>query len=378
MITRDNELNKNVDMPVNIFNRADVDLDEKRIILGPTPGLLDSINRKHPDLFNHYKNLVDLDWDENEFDYGTCLHEFVDGPQDEAQMMIDTLAWQWETDTVIARILGSVISAFVTDSDALIGYARIQSNEYLHSLTYSEIARTAFKDPNVIMRTVLNNEEAHARLIEPALIFEEARVVALKYGLGLLTEKEVLPTALLFFAALPTLERAQFMPSFAVTFAFGQIGKFRAIANGVQKICQDEFEVHVPFNKAVFLKIVSTPEGRNAFDLIYPRIIKLLNAVNKSESEWVDYLFNGRKGIVGLTPESLKAYNEYSCADMAIFFGLEDRVKFDIIKTNPLPYMDEWINISKTQKSPQEEDNNQYKLNIVERDDNDIIYPLDF
>lgn len=366
------------EMPTGVFNKILPNAANHRVILGAELGLLDSINRRHPDSFAHYKNLIDLQWAEDEFPHQKSMVELEAASQEDRDIVIDTLAWQWETDSVIARILGVVINSFVTDSDILLGYGRIIDNENLHALSYSEIARTAFADPHEMLNRVLANEEAHSRLIEPALIFEEARVAALKYGLGMLTATEVLPTALLFFATLPTLERAQFMPSFAVTFAFGEQGRFRSIANTVQKICQDEFEVHVPFNKGVFLKIISTPEGRNAFDKIYPRIIKLLNAVNASEAQWVDHLFRGRRGIVGLTRDGLLAYNNHSASDMALFFGIEDRVNFPIVRDNPLPYMDEWVNISLTQKSPQEEDPNQYKLNIVERNDADVIYPINF
>lgn len=370
-------VNNKLELPIGIFNTALPELEERKIILGQEPGLLDTINRTDEVLFKHYKNLKDLDWDENEFRYALCLPEFAAGDED-AGIMIDTIAWQWETDTVIARILMKVIGSFVTDSDAIIGYSKIMENEQLHALTYSEIAKTAFTDPNLIMNQVLMNKEAHARLLEPALIFEEARIAACKYELGLITREEVLPTAILFFAALPTLERAQFMPSFAVTFAYGEVGRFRAVANGIQKICQDEFEVHIPFNKAVFLRCIATHEGRKAFEIVRPRIITLLNAINKSEFEWVDQLFNNRRSVAGLTKESLSAYNDYSATDMALFFGIEDEVSFEIIKQDPLPYMKGWINISKTQKSPQEEDPNQYKLNIVERNDHDLVYDTTF
>lgn len=360
-----------------IFN-TDVSLaeGENPPLLGKDLGLLDSINRKDSTLFDHFKNLKNLDWDENEFDYSTCRNEFEKGDVDSG-IMIDTIAWQWETDTVVARILQKVVASFVTDSDAILGYARITDNENLHGLTYSEIKRTAFTDPNMIMAKVLGNEAAHARLLEPGLIFEEARIAAAKYELGMITREEALPTALLFFAALPTLERAQFMPSFAITFAYHKVGRFVAIGNGVQKICQDEFEVHIPFNKAYFLRCISTPEGQRAFDMIYPRIIKLLNSINQSEREWVDQLFEGRRFVASVDKESILAFNDYSATDMAQFFGLEDKVSFPIINTNPLPYMDDYVNISKFQKSPQEEDNNQYKLNVVKPDHQELVFSME-
>lgn len=359
-----------------VFN-TDVQLasGENLPLLGHDLGLLDSINRTDDTLFNHYKNLKSLDWDENEFDYSTCRNEFEKGDVDSG-IMIDTIAWQWETDTVVARILQKVIASFVTDSDAILGYARIIDNENLHALTYSEIKRTAFVDPNVIMAKVLANEAAHARLSEPGKIFEEARIAAAKYELGMITREEALPIAILFFAALPSLERAQFMPSFAITAAYHSVGRFVAIGNGVQKICQDEFDVHIPFNKAYFLRCIATPEGQRAFDMVYPRIIKLLNGINLSERAWVNDLFEGRRFVASVDKESILAFNDYSASDMAIFFGLEDKVDFPIIKTNPLPYMDEFANISMSQKSPQEEDNNQYKLNVVKFDDEDKVFSL--
>ena len=43
------------------------------------------------------------------------------------------------------------------------------------------------------------------------------------------------------------LERLQFMASFAVTFTICSTGLFQSIGTAVQKICQDELEIHAEF-----------------------------------------------------------------------------------------------------------------------------------
>jgi hypothetical protein len=40
--------------------------------------------------------------------------------------------------------------------------------------------------------------------------------------------------------------------------------------------------------------------------------------------------------------------------------------------------MEDWINIGKTQAAPQEQDNNQYKVGAIVRDDDATSFDVDF
>jgi hypothetical protein len=43
-----------------------------------------------------------------------------------------------------------------------------------------------------------------------------------------------------------------------------------------------------------------------------------------------------------------------------------------------MPHVEDWINISKSQSAPQEQDNNQYKVGAIIRDDDNTDFAVDF
>ena len=45
-----------------------------------------------------------------------------------------------------------------------------------------------------------------------------------------------------------------------------------------------------------------------------------------------------------------------------------------MIDVNPLKFMDKWLKISNIQRSPQEENKGDYKVNVVLDDDADVVF----
>jgi ribonucleoside-diphosphate reductase beta chain len=176
--------------------------------------------------------------------------------------------------------------------------------------------------------------------------------------------------------ALLILERVQFMSSFAITFAICDTGMFGPIGKAVQKIAQDELEVHAEFDKAVLREELKTERGKVAFQQCEKQITDLLDEVIDSEFEWVDFLFSEGRELVGLNAEVLKRWTLFCSKDVYQFFKIKG--KHTLPKQNPLKFMENWLDISKTQPSPQEQDNAQYKVSIMRRDDADEEFDADF
>lgn len=364
-------------LPQHIFNLGKTNFGDTRVLLGELPGLNDSIHRHHQDLFDHYKNLKSLDWDEQEFRFTDCIPEFAE-EDDDAMLMIDNTAYQWEGDSIVSNAIPKVVHSTITNSDAMLGYMQIITNEGLHSLSYAEISKLAFSDPLTIMRKILEFGELHQRMAHLGEIFDRARIAAAKYELGQATKEEIMDDVVMFYCALTTLESNQFLASFAITFGFGEMGRFMPVVLAVQKICQDEFEVHIPFNMAILRNIFSFPEGRDSFDRIRPRVVELIKSVHQSEIDWIMHTTKGRQLPPVFDVPGLREFNDYRGTYLARFFEIEKEMPFKLVDKNPLNYMEKWINISKTQTSPQEQENNQYKLNIIDRDDRGLVLPIEF
>lgn len=370
----------------NIFNTSKTDYANttgvhRSLFLGEQPGLFDTVNRQFPKIWENYKNLKSLDWDEQEFsmDFKTCNQEFKTRPKSVCDRMIKTLGWQWEADSIAARTVLPIMAPFISAPELQAAYGRITDNEILHASTYSEIVRYSFDDPRSVIDEVLKVKEAMKRLVTVSEVMGTAYNVSHEYALGhRKADQETYNAIYMLVIAMLVLERIQFMSSFAVTFAIGSAGAFIPIAKSVQKICQDEFEVHVELGKLVLANEHQTEMGRIARQQTLPLVKKLIKEVVISELTFNNGLDLDADPLAGLNGRMLNNWSIYSAGDVYDTLEIIPDPDFEMPKSNPLPFMEKWIDISKTQAAPQEQQNGQYKVNVLTRTDTDKIYAIDF
>lgn len=364
-------------MDNKIFNVDKTDYEEPALFLGQEDGLFDTVNKRYPKIWKLYKTLRKMDWDANEFDYSSCNSDFKTCNPSVYNMMIKTLAWQWEADSVAARSLLPIIAPMISSSELFALYAEITKNELVHAETYSEIVRTSFDNPEEVLKEVLAVKESLSRLSEVGSVMKDVYTTSHKIALNQFSSRELAMQAVLFFeTSMLALERIQFMSSFAVTFSICNTGLFNPIGKAVQKIAQDELEVHVEAHKEVITILLKDPKWKEQYELIKPAIKNVLDEITKSEEDWVEYLHSTGDELVGTNKEMLKDWSLFCAKDVYHFLKIESDNKFP--KTNPLKWMERWLDISKTQPSPQEEDNAQYKINSVRRTDEGISFEVDF
>lgn len=346
------------------------------LFFGADPGLFDTINKHYPNIWAIYKEMKSLDWSEDEFDYSQCNLDFKNCPKPVYEMMIRTLAWQWEADSVASRNIAPIFAPFITDSTLWAAWQRISDNEVIHAATYSEIVRMSFDNPDHVLTDILGVKESLVRLTTVKIVFDEVFEASHKYALGMITSDEAYDKLFMAIVALFLLERVQFMASFAITFTICSTGWFQSIGKAVQKIAQDELEVHVELDKEVLRIELQTERGKATYNRLKPQIQKLFDEIVESEIVWTDYLFNEGRELVGANATIVKSWVLFNAAPVYKFLDLDGDYKFP--RSNPMPHLEDWINIGKTQSAPQEQDNNQYKVGSIVRDDVLINFNVDF
>jgi ribonucleoside-diphosphate reductase beta chain len=360
-----------------VFNTEKNDYETPSLFLGEDVGLFDTVNKRYPDIWKIYKTVKSLDWDESEFDYSSATRDFKTCDPSTYEMMIKTLAWQWEADSVASRI-SPIIGPMVTSSELWAAWSRITEQECLHSATYSEIVRNSFSNPKVIIDEILSVKQSLDRMDVVSQVMAGAHKASHEYALGLReNNQETYDHAFMFTVAMLCLERIQFMASFAVTFCICDTGLFQPIGKAVQKIAQDELETHVELDKAVLRNEMKTPRGKLAFERNREVIQNLLDEVASTEMRWISYLFSEGRELVGLNEEVLGKWMLFCAKDVYHFFGMKSN-DYTFPKTNPLKFMEGWLDMSKTQPSPQEQDIGQYKVGIMVNDDEGSDYDVDF
>ena len=365
-----------LELPKEIFNTSKDDYKSRELFLGQSGGLIDSINRPYPEIHALYKKMLSLRWDENEFDYGSCRHEFVTCSPGMYQAMIYNLAYQWEADTVASKSIVPLLAPFITNSELWGATLAIGVNEFLHSLTYSEIVRNSFDNPNEVLDEILSITESFQRLEAIAKAFSYVHDVAHRYALGQATSDEAYDAVMTLYVALYCLERIQFISSFIVTFAFGEIGMFMPIAKAIQKICQDEFEVHQVLDRVVIGIELKTERGQKWLEKNRQKVSTLITEVVNSELTWSDFLGTEDRELPGITVEKLRKAVIYNSQPVYSAFSLQS--PFDHVAINPLPFVEEWMNINAIQAAPQEEAgrNSAYLIGQIQPRNDNTIYEV--
>ena len=318
-----------------------------------------------------------LDWDESEVDYSQCNNDFKNCPKGVSDIMIRTLAWQWEADSVASRSIAPVLAPFISSSELWAAWQRVSDNEVVHAAAYSEIVRMSFDNPSEVLADVLSIQESISRLGTIAKEFENLYVASHKYALNLIeANQETYNTLYKGIIALLLLERIQFMSSFAITFTIADSGWFQPIGAIVKKIAQDELEVHCELDKAVLDIEHKTQKGALARQQTKADVLKMFNEVVESEMAFVDYLFSEGRSLVGTNAHIIKQWVLFSAKDVAHFLDLKTEYQFP--KTNPMPHLEMWLNMNKQQAAPQEQDLVAYKVGVVIDDVGDEIIDADF
>lgn len=362
-----------------IFNteKTTSEYQNSALILGTEPGLFDTIHKKYPKIWSLYKEMKSLDWSEDEFDYGQCNIDFKNCSSDVSEMMIRTLAWQWEADSVASRSIITVLAPFISSSELWAAWQRISDNEVVHAATYSEIVRMSFDDPNKVLKDILEVKESLSRLETVGKVFGDAHALSHRYALGLIeNDQELYNSVYVTVATLLMLERIQFMASFAITFTICGSGLFQPIGKAVQKIAQDELEVHSELDKEVLRTERKTARGKVAHEQTADQIKSIFEEIVNSECAWVDYLFSNGRSLVGTNADIVKNWVLYNARTVADFLNIQTDIKLPRI--NPMPSMENWLNMNKTQAAPQEQDLAAYKVGAVVRDDDGAEFDVDF
>lgn len=350
-----------------IFNANKTDYGSSALFTGQDMGLLDSVNTVHDDLVALYKKLKSQDWDELEFDYEDCAVDFEQATPKEYLAMKRNLGWQWETDTAAARALPIIFSAFVTSSDLYPLTTRIVDNEVIHALTYSEIVKQCFKNSNEVIDEIKGVKEALMRLNTIGKIFSDTFEAALRILSGESTREQEHKHIVLFYCALYALERVQFTSSFGITFGLCDGGRWNPIAKAIQKIAQDELEVHAVHGRKVISKMMNEPMSMDIIVEQRETIQKIIDEVLQSEFDWVDFNTDDEGYVIGgIRAQEFKDYSIKAAIPYYELFYLDCPYKMP--EYEPLPYMKKWTDINAFQNAAQEERSGAYLLGMVRKD----------
>lgn len=362
-------------MSVFNFKNTEWETGQHGLFLGQEPGLYDSVNVHYPEIFSIYKLQKSIDWSEDEINLEQSRLDLLSCPKSTYDIMLENIAFQWEADSVASRAIAPLLAPFITNSEYWAAVQKVSEIEVLHALTYSEIVRQCVANPNEVFSRVMHNSNVLDRLTVVATVFNDLQITGAKYTLGIAkNDQSTYNVIFKAIVALYCLERLQFIASFAATFAIVEQGYFQGIGKLVQKIMQDEIGCHAELDRLVLVTELKTERGQVAMAECYDEIVSIITSIVDAEKAWNRYLFSNGRTIVGLNIPLLDEWVDYNASAMAKTF-MPTSFTINAPATNPLKYMENWLDINKFQNAQQEGDGNNYALNTVVNnvDDSEIL-----
>lgn len=336
---------------------------EGSLILGQPSALIDSINRKHPRLFEIYKKQKEADWQEDEIDLEISRVDFLNCPKEISDAMVENLAYQWEADSYAVNSYSFLLSPIVTDSDFRLWINKAAEIEGLHALTYSEIVRLAVPNPDEVFKLAMESDEVTSRMDTVDKLLSNLKTSSLNYALGNCeNDQELYNSAFLGLFTFYCLERMQFMSSFAHTFAIVDAGYFQGIGKLVQKIMQDEYFYHCRAMEYAIRHEMTTRRGMIAYMETREMLEAIVGEVVGKERSWNTHIFSKYR-LPNVSEALMNKWVEYNGQEVYDLVMIE--LPYERQSKSPMKFMDNYLDLDKFQNANQEGDNNNYSLNSM-------------
>lgn len=147
---------------------------------------------------------------------------------------------------------------------------------------------------------------------------------------------------------------------------------FMVRRNGVVSVTGN---CHAKMISTVINILKDDAEWLEVYDDLQPTFLKMVDEVVQREFSWNEYLFSEGRSMVGLNAGLLNEWVLYSTKDLCDKINLP--YQHEVIKSNPILWVDGWIEFDKVQNANQEADNINYRLNATVDDvDDDEIFEL--
>lgn len=360
--------------PQNLaFNQdAEYSFQKGSMFLQGQRGLIDSVHRVHQEVFDTFKLLKRQDWDENEFPLIDARNDFLRYPK-HGEMMKNNIGWQWSGDSAAANSLVPMVAPFQPCSDAWLWYVRQADNENLHALSYSECVKISVPDGMREITRIHKDNHTMMRVTHITDVFDKVMKIGAHMQLGNIDyrSEEASDALMLMLCAIFCLERQQFMPSFANTAALFFQSMFVPIGQTVQKIAVDEWGTHIPQIRRIVQHELTIPERRASLKRIEVQVRNLIEEVAHNEVAWNARQFQIGGEQVGMTEQMGADYEYYAATDVANELGIKTNVP--VITRNPLPMMDNFLDLNREQKAAMESKGSNYQTVNVKRDSSLVL-----
>ncbi len=336
--------------------------------------------QKHQIFEKLIEKQISFFWRPEEVDVSKDRVDFQKLSDSEKHIFISNLKYQTLLDSIQGRSPNIAFLPIISIPELETWVETWSFFETIHSRSYTHILRNLFGDPSSIFEDIVENEEIKKRAADISKYYDDLIFAVQLWqtlGEGIHTVKgEVHEITLrnlkkklyLCMNSVNALEAIRFYVSFACTFAFAERELMEGNSKIIRLIARDE-NLHLTSTQHIlnlWAKGKDDPEmAEIAAECKQEATDIFLNAVEQ-EKQWAAFLFN-QGSMIGLNKEILCQYVEFIANHRMSAIGLGQ--PFDV-KSNPLPWMNNYLNSDNVQVAPQESEISSYLVGQIDAEVN--------
>lgn len=327
--------------------------------------------QKYPIFEKLIEKQLSFFWRPEEVDLSSDRSEYADLPDNEQHIFISNLKYQTLLDSVQGRSPNVALLPLVSIPELETWIETWSFSETIHSRSYTHIIRNIVADPSLIFDDIVNNEEITKRAESVTLYYDELIALtnhmyanAIDLSKDDAFRKKIKTALYLTIVSVNVLEAIRFYVSFACSFSFAERSLMEGNAKVIKLIARDE-ALHLSGTQNIINLLT---EGKDDPEMAViareeeANVYTIFREAAQQEKEWADYLFkNG--SMIGLNASILKDYVEY------ITNVRLKAVRLDPIfenRSNPLPWMNNWLVSDNVQVAPQESEISSYLVGQID------------
>jgi len=336
--------------------------------------------QKHQIFEKLIEKQISFFWRPEEVDVSKDRVDFQKLSEPEKHIFISNLKYQTLLDSIQGRSPNIAFLPILSLPELETWVETWSFFETIHSRSYTHILRNLFGDPSSIFNDIVENEEIKKRAADISKYYDDlifATQLWQTLGEGQhtvqgqtynITLRELKKKLFLCMNSVNALEAIRFYVSFACTFAFAERELMEGNSKIIRLIARDE-NLHLTSTQHIlniWAKGKDDPEMAEIAEECKEEATEIfLNAV-RQEKEWATYLFQ-QGSMIGLNKEILCQYVEFIANHRMSAIGLGQPFA---IKSNPLPWMNNYLNSDNVQVAPQESEISSYLVGQIDSEVN--------
>ena len=356
-------------MAISVFNKdKDLDFTKQPMFFGEDLQVQRYDNMKYPIFDKLTQQMLGFFWRPEEVSLQKDRNDYLSLRPEQKNIFTSNLKYQTMLDSVQGRGPCLAFLPFFSLPELEGAIVTWDFSETIHSRSYTYIIKNLYSDPAEIFDTIIKDEKIEKRSESVTKCYDD--LINMGYKSLIDPSKvdmyELKKKMYLAMVTVNILEGLRFYVSFACSFAFGELKLLEGSAKIISFIARDESQ-HLAISQRIinnwrdhendkdFTKIIKETEKE---------VYKMYDDAVKEEKRWATYLFS-QGSMIGLSEKLLHQFVEYMANRRMRAIGLTP--VYDQ-KTNPLPWVDHWLNSKGTQNAPQETEIESYVIGGIKQD----------